>query len=219
MPEPRIRVVYNGLDLAEFDASAERGPTAPLPDSGATPLIGTVARLEPQKGMAFLIAAMGELKRSGVFGRLWIVGDGPDQGDLERRADECGVGESIAFLGRREDVPALMRRFDVFVLPSLWEGLPNAALEAQAASRPVVATAVDGTPEAVEDGKTGLLVPPRDPAAMAHAIASLLADPGRRKSMGDAGRERVARVFGMERMVAETERLYEEALEGESRDA
>ena len=219
LAEARIRVIRNGLDLVEFDALAARGPTAPLPDSGPGPLLGTVGRLEPQKGMTFLVAAMGELKRSGVSARLWIVGDGPDRGDLERQAEAWGVRDSVAFLGRRDDVPALMRRFDVFVLPSLWEGLPNVALEAQAASRPVVATTVDGTPEAVGDGETGLLVPPREPAAMATAIAALLADPGRRESMGAAGRERVARMFGMERMVAETEHAYQEALEEESSHA
>jgi starch synthase (maltosyl-transferring) len=122
------------------------------------------------------------------------------------------VAARVRFLGPRPDVPALLGRLDLFVLPSLWEGLPNAALEAMAARRAVVATNVDGTPEAVADGVTGLLVPPADADALARAIAILLRDPERRGTLAEAGRRRVEREFGMDRMVAETQQVYREAM-------
>ena len=144
--------------------------------------------------------------------QLWIAGAGPEAPELGRQVKELGLTGAVHFLGPRNDVPALMRRFDLFVLPSLWEGLPNAALEAMAARRAVVATAVDGTPEAVLEGSTGLLVPPRDSAALAQAIIALLADEPRRRRLGEAGRQRVESEFSMDRMVSQIEALYRAAL-------
>jgi len=212
LPEEKVVVVRNGLDLDEFDARARGGPAAPLPARGSGPLVGTVARLEKQKGLEYLLRGFALLPPELDQAHLWVVGGGPLEGDLRRLSERLGLGERVRFLGVRHDVPALMREFDLFVLPSLWEGLPNAVLEAMAAGRAVVATAVHGTPEAVAQGETGLLVPPRDPQALAGAMARLLKDDSLRGSMGRAGRERVAREFGMDRMVRETEEVYRRAL-------
>jgi glycosyltransferase involved in cell wall biosynthesis len=123
-----------------------------------------------------------------------------------------GLQRQARFLGTRSDVPELLALTDVAVLPSLEEGFPNAILEAMAAAKPVVATQVGGIPEAVVHGETGLLVPPRDPSALAGAIGRLLDDPGLRTAMGLAGKQRIAERFTFARMVTEMEALYEERL-------
>lgn len=215
LPERKIRVIRNGFDIAEFDAAAALALQSPLPERGDAPVIGSVGRLEPQKGMTHLIDAAALLRRE--YGRpfqVWIAGGGPDEAALRRQAEQAGVADCVRFLGLRMDVPALMGRFDLFALPSLWEGLPNVALEAMAARRAVVATRVNGTPEAVEEGRTGLLVPPRDAAALAKALTELLADAERRRAFGEAGRRRVETEFGMATMVARTVEAYREALSG-----
>jgi glycosyltransferase involved in cell wall biosynthesis len=146
LPKEKIRVIRNGLDLAEFDAAAAKGPSAALPDPEGCLVIGAVGRLERQKGMMDLLEAFARLPYDLQHVKLWIVGTGPLERKLQRKVIETGMQERVRFLGARSDVPALMTRFDLFVLSSLWEGLPNVALEAMAARRAVVATKVDGTP-------------------------------------------------------------------------
>lgn len=204
---PKITVIPNGLDLDEFDAAAER-PCATLPERSPGPLLGTVGRLEPQKGITHLITAMTLLSQSVPDAQLWLIGDGPERAALGKQAADAGLENRIHFLGLRNDVPAILKHLDIFVLPSLWEGLPNAALEAMAAGRAVVATSVHGTPEAVSENETGLLVPPADPVALADAIARLIADRNLCSRMGAAGRNRVAEHFNMRQMVEQTQALY-----------
>jgi glycosyltransferase involved in cell wall biosynthesis len=212
LPSEKIDVVPNGLDLAEFDEDAAGTPEQPAPDGQALE-IGAVARLEPQKGLPYLLEAMAMLPRT-PRARLWIVGEGPDGPTLREQTSRLGLSDIVQWLGARRDVPALMARFDLLVLPSLWEGLPNAVLEAMAARRAVVATDVDGTPEAALHGETALLVPPRDPAALAEAMRRLLQDPDLRRRFGEAGRKRVEEHFRMELMVRRTQEAYRRALEG-----
>ena len=207
----KISVIPNGLDLAEFDAAAALHPESATPDTAGELIIGTVGRLEPQKGMKYLIDAFAQLPHHRHPAQLWIIGSGPDERMLRNRAQLAGVLERVKFLGQRSDVPALLSHFDLFVLPSLWEGLPNAVLEAMAASRAVVATAVHGTVEAVEQEKTGFLVPAGDPDALAGAMEKLLGDPNLRQAFGTAGRHKVAAEFSMERMVSETQAVYRAA--------
>ncbi len=206
IPADRMRVICNGMDLSRFDAAFVRALR-----EGVRLRVGTVARLEPQKGISYLLDAMDLLRSSGVDAELWIVGDGPDRPALDAAVQSSQrLSECVRFLGRRDDVPALLGQIDLFVMPSLWEGLPNAVMEAMAARLPVVATNVDGTPELVIDGETGLLVPPRSAEALADAIAKLLADGALRLRMGQAGRQRVEQQFTEDRMIAETEALYRE---------
>jgi len=124
------------------------------------------------------------------------------------------VAEHVRFEGFCEDVPRLLGELDLLVLPSLWEGFGLVLLEAMAAGRPVVASAVGPIPEVVADGETGLLVPPEDPAALADAIVRVLLDADLAARLGGAGRRRVERFFGIERMVAQTDAVYQELLGG-----
>ena len=119
-----------------------------------------------------------------------IVGDGPERGALETRIAQLGLGDRVHLLGFRTDIPELLAGCDLFVLPSLFEGLPLSILEAMAAGKAVVATAIGGNDEAVVDGVTGLLVPPADPEALADALRTLLREPERRRRLGEAGRRR-----------------------------
>jgi glycosyltransferase involved in cell wall biosynthesis len=153
-------------------------------------VIGTVARLSPQKALHVLLEALPAVIREVPEVRVLIVGDGSERPRLEKLADRLGVASCVYFAGNRVDVPDQLLAMDVFVLPSLFEGLPLAILEAMAAGRPVVATAVDGVPEIVKDGVTGFLVSPGNPAQLARALVRLLRDPRTAARFGDAARQR-----------------------------
>jgi len=141
-----------------------------------------------------------------------LAGEGPERARLEQLAEKLGVSARVTFLGFRSDIPQLLACADVVVLPSLAEGLPLAVLEAMSAGTPLVATAIGGTDEAVTDGVTGLLVPPRDGNALAEAVERVLADPEKAQRRADAAAARVATEFGVERMVARVESVYDEQL-------
>jgi len=203
----KVRVIHNGVPLEPF-RRAGKGPGAAIPNPGSKPLVLTLARLHAQKGIPFLLAAV-PLVPDALFA---IAGDGPDRGDLERQARDLGISDRVLFLGQRNDVPQLLAECDAFVLPSLWEGLPVSILEAMGAARPVIASAIPGNDEAVVDGVTGLLVPPRDPGALAEAIRSVLADPVFAERLGRAGGERAEKEFSIEVMARRTMSVYSDAL-------
>jgi glycosyltransferase involved in cell wall biosynthesis len=142
-----------------------------------------------------------------------FAGDGPERPRLEATARALGIADRVRFLGHRTDVPELLALCDLFVLPSLYEGLPLSVLEAMAAARPVVASAVGGTDEAVVHGETGLLVTPASAASLCEAISSLLADRERAVRMGRAGQARATREFSVDRMVSGVVAVYEELLQ------
>ena len=173
-------------------------------------VIGAIGRLDRVKGVEYLLRAAAKVILKTPDAAFLIVGDGSQREAMEQLARSLGISHRVVFTGQRDDVPELLAVMDVLVLPSLYEGLPNAVLEAMAAGKPVIATRVGGTPEVVEDEVTGLLVPPRDPEALAQAIIALLQDRERAKAMGRAGRERVEKHFSVERMVQQTEDLYKE---------
>jgi glycosyltransferase involved in cell wall biosynthesis len=208
LPADKLVVIYNGVELPNESCSSHQEARTELGLPAGGLVIGTVSRLDPAKGVEFLIRALARVNDL----TLVIVGDGPERGALEALASDLGVAGRIHWAGHQRGVMHLLPAFDLFVQPSLHEGMPNTVLEAMAAGLPVVATAVGGTPEAVVDGLTGLLIPPRDPDALAETIAALLRDPDLRREMGRAGRERVAEHFGMARMVEQTERLYTQLL-------
>ena len=203
----KLVVVHNGLQVNPVD---EVPTDLGLFDGDR--IVGTVANFYPIKGLQFFIRAAERVKDVFPGTKFVVVGDGLLRPELERLTAELGLDSCVLFLGQRDDVPQILPLFDVFVLPSVKEGLPYALLEAMAAAKPVVATAVGGVPEVVVDGQTGLLVPPRDPEALAQAIITLLRNPGRARAMGEAGRQRVLEHFTVERMVAETERVYQALL-------
>ncbi|GBC76761.1 Alpha-D-kanosaminyltransferase [bacterium HR08] len=205
----KLVVVPHGVRLEDFPIEGTRASVAE--EFGLNiraPIIGTVGRLSPQKATEDLVEAAASVRRRFPEAQFLIVGDGERRAALERLVEAQGLRASVRFTGYREDVPRLLAAMDVFVLSSLYEGMPFSVLEAMAAARPVVATRVDGVPEVVVDGETGLLVSPRAPEQLAEAIALLLAHPERAREMGRRGRERVRRHFSRERMVEAIANLY-----------
>jgi glycosyltransferase involved in cell wall biosynthesis len=172
----------------------------------------TVGSLTPQKAQHVLLEAFARVAVDVPGSCLLIAGEGPLRSTLEARRDALGLAESVRFLGAREDVDDLLAAADVFTLSSRREGLPVTLLEAMRAGRAAVVTRAGGCAEAVTEGISGALVPVDDAPALGAALGALLADPGRCVRLGEAGRERWAREFTAERMVLETERLYEAAL-------
>jgi glycosyltransferase involved in cell wall biosynthesis len=207
--EGKVLVVYNGIDAEGDPAPSGDGLRTRIAGRSDRPIVLTVARLDTQKGHPYLLAAAAEIPHA-VFA---LVGEGGEQAALESQARALGIAERVRFLGHRDDVPELLAACDVFVLPSLYEGLPLSVLEAMAAAKPVVATAIEGTGEAVVDGVTGLLVPPADPARLAGAIRALLADGTLASRMGEEGRARVRREFSLRKMIDGVTGVYDVLLE------
>jgi len=197
----RTHVVYYGIDLDRFvhakPALAKDGP-----------LVGCVARLVPQKGLHLLVEAAPTILERQPGTRFVLVGEGGLRAVLEERARAAGLAERFVFTGQRDDVPELVASFDVFALPSFFEGLCYAVIEAQAAGVPVVATAVGGIPENVVPGATGLLVPNGDAAALAAAILRLLDDRDEAARLAAEAQRRVLERYPVQRMVDETLSLY-----------
>ena len=207
----RVRVIHSSVDPARL---APRRPRAEVrrelgAGEGDVVLLA-LGGLIPRKGHDVLLLALVELARRGVRPQLWIAGEGAQRELLERRVAE--LEGRARLLGRREDVPDLLGACDVVVMPSRREGLGVAALEAMAAGRPVVASAVGGLAEAVVDGGSGLLVPPGDPSALALALELVVLDAELRAQLGAGGRARVAEGYLAEQMVAAYDALYREVL-------
>jgi glycosyltransferase involved in cell wall biosynthesis len=192
----------NSVDLNRFrgdiDGSAVR---ASLGVSASTRVVVTIARLEAQKGIGFLLAAAEQVLHRHPEAQFWVAGDGSLRSDLRAQAERSGVAHAVRFLGFRDDLPALLAAADIFVLPSLYEGLPLSVLEAMAMEKAVVATPVGGTPDIVDDGVTGLLVPPADPQALAGAIDRLLTSPGLAAQLAAAGAQRVRSEYSVTAVV------------------
>jgi glycosyltransferase involved in cell wall biosynthesis len=172
------------------------------------PLIGNVAALVPHKGQRHLIDAMPLVIREVPDARLVILGEGDLRPTLEQQVKHLHLEKHVVLPGFRPDVLALIKGFDVFVMSSETEGLGTSLLDAMAAAKPCVGTSVGGIPEVIVDGETGVLVPPRDPPALAGAIVALLKDAALAQRMGSAGLARVAEHFSVERMVAGTLEAY-----------
>jgi glycosyltransferase involved in cell wall biosynthesis len=177
------------------------------------PVIITVGRLAVQKGQRHLVAAMPTVLQQWPEAVAVIVGEGAEHDALRQQSERLGVAHAVRLLGQRADARALLDAADLFVLPSLEEGMPMALLEAMDARLPVVATRVIGTTEVVEDDVTGRLVPSRDPAALAQAITDLLADPALRQRLAEAGNALFRRRFTAARMTTETLAVYRETLD------
>jgi glycosyltransferase involved in cell wall biosynthesis len=210
VPPERIRVVYEGVP----DRPAAPGGREALAELGVPPgcpVVGNVAALTDHKDHATLVEAAARVRPRVPEARFVIVGDGPLREPLEELCRARGLGDRWIFAGFRHDLDRLFPAFTVFCLSSHMEGLGTSLLDAMAFSRPVVATAAGGIPEAVEDGVTGRVVPVRDHAALADALVDLIESPERARSMGAAGRRRFEERFTAERMVDETLAAYDGA--------
>jgi glycosyltransferase involved in cell wall biosynthesis len=206
IPPDKIVTIPNGVEPA---APAEsRGLRAELKLPPEARIVATVGRLTEQKGLCYLIEAAAQVLKHRPDAHFLIVGQGPLEGALRRQAEQLGVAGNVHFLGWRKDAALIAAAADLFVLPSLWEGMPIALLEAMAAGVPVVATQVAGSSEIVESEKYGILVPPADAGALGREILGLLSNPERARQLGAAGRQRVLEAFSVEKMVRAHEELY-----------
>jgi glycosyltransferase involved in cell wall biosynthesis len=208
----RVIVIHNGLELSRFDRPPDPELRRRLGADKASVVVGVVANFIPYKGHRFFLDAWAEVVARVPDAVALLVGDGPGRPDIEARAGALGLLPSLRFLGSRLDVPDILSAVDLLVHPSLEEGFCNAILEAMAAGKPVVATAVGGNPEAVVDGETGLLVPPGDGRALAAAIGWILDHPEQAAGFGRAARRRVAERFELSRMVRQYETVYDRLL-------
>ncbi|WP_219416029.1 glycosyltransferase family 4 protein [Pseudonocardia nigra] len=209
---PTWRVLHNGIDLSRLlpHDEADRPPLpADLPIADGAPVVTIVAALRPLKGHEVALRAWPWVRAAFPDAVLLIVGDGPHAAALRAAA-----GEGVVFAGSREDVPEILRGSTLALLPSFTEALPTAMIEAAGSGLAAVATTVGGTPETVEHGETGLLVPPGDVQALADAVITLLADPVRRGEYGRAARKLAEERFDVRRWAQELEKLYRESVRG-----
>lgn len=207
VPPSKIKVLHYGIDTQKFLSPPPMADQVMPPH---VPVIGCVSRLSKEKSHPVLLDALRRLKLHNVPFHAILVGDGPERPNLEELCRVYQINDTVTWVGYQSHVESWLRRFDIFVLASAWEGLPISILEAMAARLPVVATQVGGTPEVVRAGETGILVPPNDPKQLAHALTSLLQDPSLRVKMGNAGYQRVREFFSAEKAVENILQLYDE---------
>jgi glycosyltransferase involved in cell wall biosynthesis len=219
VPESRVRLIWNGAPLGEFAPVPLAVALATRRELGLpaeAPVVGSISRLSEQKGHRHLLDAAARVLPRRKDARFLIVGDGDQLEPLRRQADALGIAPSVVFAGHRPDVPALLGALDVFCIASTYEGTPLALFEAMAAGKAIVSTAVDGCREVLEDGTTGLLVPPRDPDALAAALLRCLDDAALRGSLATQARAASAR-YDIAAAVAQMQDLYDEVLAEKAR--
>lgn len=209
IPRQKLLTIPNGIEARLFEAPVDRlavRASLGIPSDAELLILG--ARLEPQKGMSFLLRAVAQLAATRPRVHLVLAGEGSLRESLGAEARALGIEARVHFVGVRLDMPALLRAAEIFVLPSLWEGLPMIVLEALAASCPIVASAVGGVPSAVKDGRTGVLVPPSDVDALARALHRLLDSPATREVLARQGRALFDEAFSAQAMTRRYEALY-----------
>jgi glycosyltransferase involved in cell wall biosynthesis len=211
-PAEKLVVIPNGIDADFVLNGARERERAALGLGPQDRVVGTLGRLAWKKGHEYLLQAAAEILQEDPQVTFVLVGDGPLRQQLEKQARTLGIAPRVKFLGQRLDSQAVISLFDVFVLPSVIEGMPNALLEAMALERPVVVTNVGGNAEVVTDGATGMVVPPRQPTEMAQAVRRLLHDNGLARRLATAGRQAVTQRFCFRQTLHAMETLYEALL-------
>ncbi|HWQ28590.1 MAG TPA: glycosyltransferase [Dehalococcoidia bacterium] len=208
-----VRTIQNGVDA---DALEEAAAAGGVREEFGIPrdrlIVGVVSVFRAQKRLDLWLRTAAAIALAEPRSVFMVVGDGPGAPELRALAGELGLDGRVIFTGLRHDAPRLIAAFDVFMMSSIYEGLPVAVLEAMALGRPVVSTSVGGLPDVIEDRHSGLLVAPDDRAALAQRVLDLLADPAERRRLGDAARARVRQRFSIQTMVRATEDIYEQVL-------
>lgn len=212
VPADMITTVYNGIDLSKFDG-INGTLRRKLGIAPGVPIVGIVARLVPEKGYEYAINAFYHVLKVYPSARLVIVGDGPLEESLKSMCIKLGINEHVIFTGYRQKVENLVADFDVFVLPSVSEGLGLALLEAMALGKPAVATEVGGIPEVIKHDVNGLLVPPGNDKYLAEGIIEVLSDKKRAKTLGLEAQKTACQKFSSKTMIEKTEEVYMEILQ------
>ena len=207
----KLVTIRNGIDLSNIDSkiTSIEEKRKQLGISANHIVLVTVARLHIRKGHVYLLKAMRNLNKKRKDLILLLAGDGNEKENLVTLNKSLGISDTVHFLGWRNDVNEILDCSDIFVLPSLEEGFPNVIIEAMSKSKPIIATDVDGNPEAVVDGYNGIIVPPRDPEGLSKAILSLVDDEYKRIQFGRRSREIVEENFDLEMIIDKYEKLYE----------
>lgn len=209
IPAQRVIKIYNGIELDQYHPDAEYGNLRKqwgIPEH--VPLIGAIGRMVWQKGFEYLIEAIPAIIKTFPKARILIVGDGPLRERLEALGGRLKVKDNVIFTGFRSDIKEILAAIDILAIPSLLEGFPMITLEAMAMATPIITTRIDGIVEQILDGEEGILVPPRDPDALAKAIIRVCTDTKSGKTMGLAGRKKAEQEFSVEKMVLETVKVY-----------
>lgn len=214
----KVAVICNGVDTGKYGHMIDKGLVrSQLGLATDTRLIASVATLKRQKGHRYLIEALASIMPRYPDVHVLLIGDGPLREELQLQVKRSDLEAHMHFLGSRHDVPELLAASDLFVLPSLWEGLAMALLEAMASGLPIVASQVSGTVQAIIPNQSGILVPPGDADSLARAIERLLDSPEQAQAMGEAARQRVAKAFSGQKQAKEHLALYHHLLQRESR--
>ena len=206
----KLAVIYDAVDVCEIVQQAENMESFDFKEDDL--LIGTVAALIERKGHKYIFEAMLKIKNQFPKAKLLVIGQGPLEQNLKELAASLGLAKEVIFLGFQENVPAILKRLDLFVLYPLMEGLGVASLEAGACSLPAIVSKVGGLQEVVEDGQTGFSIPPKNPQALADKINYLLSNPAQRVDMGKKAKQRVQDIFSAEKMVDCYIEVYKELL-------
>jgi glycosyltransferase involved in cell wall biosynthesis len=211
IPEQKIRVIDNGIALERFETAVEtKHVKGQLGLDEKVKIIGTVGSLIAEKGHIYLLEAARQIVDVVKDVKFLVVGDGPLRKPLEEKSEELGIKKQVILAGQRKDIPELLKAMDIFVLPSIKEGLPMALLEAMAAKRPVIATRVGAIPKVIENKDIGVLVEPKDVAGLRDAIMNLLNEPGRMNLLARKGFDRVCKDFSSDEMGKHYLKLYNE---------
>lgn len=216
MDPENIEIIFNGVPLNEFREVSDSAAAEAAEELGIgadTPVVGTVARLEEQKGITHFLNAVPAVKEECPDVKVLIVGDGTLRGALEEEARQLGIADNVIFTGERRDVPRLYKLMDVKVISSIYEGTTLTVFEAMATGTPVVATTVDGVEEVIEDGATGMLVPPKDAASIAEVVTDLLTNPDRARLLSERA-EQAVKQYDVRTSMRRIENLYETVLSG-----
>lgn len=219
VPAARLTRICNGVDTQRFQPAAggRRAVIAGSPfDDPSLWVVGTVGRLQTVKDQVNLVRAVEHTVKTSAQARtrlrLVVAGDGPQRGEVEAAIRDAGLQAHVWLAGVRQDVPAVLRGLDAFALPSRAEGISNTILEAMACGLPIVATRVGGTPDLIDEGVTGMLVPPADPRAFGEALLGLMQNPYAARRLATAARGECERRFSLDRMVADYAALYDDLL-------